>query len=105
MSDKEVFHTIKTTVHTFLPDARVLLFGSRATGKFHSNSDYDLLVVTEKTYRAKTKLNWKSTIHHALVNALELPFDILMNSEKEIASKKELQGHIVRFAIKDAIEI
>ncbi len=105
MSNKEILNTIKSTVHSFFPDARILLFGSRAKGGFHKGSDYDLLVITEKTFAPRTKLNWKTKIHIALVDALELPFDILLNSEKEVNYKKELPGHVVRNAMKEAIEL
>ena len=105
MSNKEIRNTIKSTVHYFLPEARVLLFGSRANGKFHNGSDYDVLVVTEKTFAPRAKLNWQTKIHVALVDALELPFDIILNSEKEIAYKKDLPGHVVRNAMREAIEL
>ncbi len=105
MSNKKILDTIKSIVHSFLPNSRVLIFGSNANGKYYKHSDYDLLVITEKTFAPRTKLNWKSKIHQALVDSLELPFDILLNSEKEIAYKKKLPGHIVRNAMKDAIEL
>ena len=105
MSNKEIRNTVKSAVRSILPDARVLLFGSRANGKSHNGSDYDLLVVTEKTLAPRTKLNWTTKIHVALVDALELPFDILLNSEKEIAYKKDLPGHVIRNAMKEAIEL
>lgn len=105
MSNKEIRNTIKSTVQSIFPDARVLLFGSRANGKFHKGSDYDVLVVTEKTFAPRVKLNWKTKIHQALVDTLEASFDILLNSEKEIAYKKNLPGHVVRNALKEAIEL
>lgn len=105
MSNKEILNTIKSTVHGFLPDARVLLFGSRATGKYHRDSDYDLLVVTEKTYHPRVKMNWESKIRKTLVYSLDAPFDVILQSEKEVASKKELYGHIVRYAMQEAVEL
>lgn len=105
MNQKSAYNTIKSTVRSFLPDATVLLFGSRARGGYAKNSDYDLLIITKKTYPPREKLTWKTKIHYALVDTLEVPFDILLNSREEIAYKKELPGHIVRFAIKDAIEL
>lgn len=105
MNKSEILKNIKVIINSILPDARVLLFGSRVKNKSHKNSDYDLLVITKKTFTPRVKLNWKTKIHVALVNALELPFDILLNSESEIIYKQTLSGHVVRNALKDAIEL
>jgi len=105
MTNKAILNTIKTTVKSYLPDAKVLLFGSRARGNYNSSSDFDVLVVTPKTYSDRVKTNWRIKIHEALVDALELPFDIILNSEKEIASKRKLPGHVVRSAMNEAIEL
>lgn len=98
-------HTIKSTVNSFLPDAQVLLFGSRARGEFAKDSDYDLLIVTQDTFAPRIKMNWESKIRKALVNTLNLPFDIIIQSKKEVSEKRELRGHIVYYAMKDAVEI
>jgi predicted nucleotidyltransferase len=98
-------HTIKSMVNSFLPDAQVLLFGSRARGEFAKDSDYDLLIVTQDTFAPRIKMNWESKIRKALVNTLNLPFDIIIQSKKEVSEKRELRGHIVYYAMKDAVEI
>ena len=105
MSNKEVLNTIKSTVHSFLPDARVLLFGSRATGTSNKNSDYDLLVVTAKNYPPKVKMNWESKIHMALVDSIEAPFDVIFHSKEEVDVYKNYYGHIVRYAMRDGVEL
>ena len=35
--------------------------------------------------------------------SLHIPFDVLLNSEQEVAYKKELPGHVVRWALKEGI--
>ena len=105
MNKQEVLNNIKKVVRSFLPDAKIFLFGSRSKGISNKDSDYDLLLVTKKKLTQRAKLNWKAKIHLALVDALELPFDILLNSESEIKFKQTLSGHIVRNALKDAIEL
>ena len=105
MSNKEILNTIKSTVHTFLPDSRVLLFGSRATGKANKDSDYDVLVVTLKTFSERAKLNWESKIHEAVVEAIDAPVDIVINSNAEISYKKKIHGHYIFNALKEAIEL
>jgi predicted nucleotidyltransferase len=98
-------NTIKSMVNSFLPDAQILLFGSRAREEFSKDSDYDLLIVTRETFAPRVKMNLESKIRKALVNALNMPFDIIIQSKKEVAEKKKLPGHIVHYAMKDAIKI
>jgi predicted nucleotidyltransferase len=105
MSDKTILKTIKSTVKFFLPDAKVLLFGSRARGDYSKDSDFDVLVITAQNLSETKKKNFRIKIHQALVNSLELPFDILLNSETEISIKRKLPGHVVRSAMNEAIEL
>lgn len=79
--------------------------GSRARGEFSSDSDYDLLIITQDTFDPRTKMNWESKIRKALVNELSLPFDVIIQSKKEVSEKKDLYGHIVYYAMKEAVEI
>lgn len=105
MSNKEILSTIKFTVHRFLPDARVLLFGSRARGDFNKQSDFDVLVITKDTFPPKDKREWTGKIGSSLVNILHAPFDIICHSEEEVNAYKNYYGHIVRYALKDAVEL
>lgn len=105
MSPQQTFQSIKSTVQAFLPDAKVLLFGSRARGEATKDSDYDLLVVTNATFAPRIKMDWESKIRKALVAALKAPFDVIVASEKEIAEKENLTGHIVQYAVREGVEI
>ncbi|MCD6013538.1 MAG: polymerase subunit beta [Flavipsychrobacter sp.] len=103
MSQNEIYAAIKNTVLAYLPNARVLLFGSYARGDNNRHSDYDLLIITQKGFSQKEKNNWNTRIHHALVDAIHAPFDILMYNEDEINAKRELPGHIVRTAMREGV--
>ena len=50
-------------------------------------------------------MDWENKIRKALVWSLKAPFDVIVESEKEVKEKKELTGHIVQYAMKEAIEI
>lgn len=103
--NKEISDKINGVVKAYFPDARILLFGSHARGDDNKDSDYDLLVIIKKTVSPREKMDWRSKINKALVYALDAPFDILLNSEEEVQRKKELPGHIVRWALKEGIEL
>lgn len=51
----EILAKIKSVVLEEIPDAKVYLFGSRVTGKIHEESDWDILVLTEKKYPKSVK--------------------------------------------------
>ena len=99
----EVINNIKSVVHSFFPDARVLLFGSMARGDERRNSDYDLLVITKSTFDVEEKISWRSKINKALVKSIHAPVDVILNSEEEIKSKSTLPGHVVQWALKEGI--
>lgn len=105
MSNQEVLNTIKSTVQGFLPDARVLLFGSRARGDHNKQSDFDVLVISKNNFPPKEKREWSGKINSALVTAIHAPFDVIFQSEEEVNIYKNYYGHIVRYAIKEAVEL
>jgi len=96
---------IKSMVNSFLPGSQVLLFGSRASGKEHDESDYDLLIITAATFAPREKMVWENKIRKALVYSLDMPFDVIMQSQSEVNEKKQLTGHIVYYAMKEAVEL
>jgi predicted nucleotidyltransferase len=54
-TDQEILNEIKSTVQEIVPDAKVFLFGSRATGKSHEESDWDILILTKNKYPRSMK--------------------------------------------------
>lgn len=105
MSNKIILKTIKSIVHYFFPNAQILLFGSRARGDYNKNSDFDILIITSATLSPKEKKDWRIKIKKAILDNIAVPIDILINSEKEVAAKRNLPGHIVRWAMKEGIVI
>lgn len=49
-SQNEILANIKSVVQEEIPDAHLYLFGSRVSGNVHEESDWDILVLTEKKY-------------------------------------------------------
>lgn len=44
-ADIYLLRRIKKLVHEIVPDAQIILYGSRARGDAHANSDYDILIL------------------------------------------------------------
>ncbi|MBC7400058.1 MAG: nucleotidyltransferase domain-containing protein [Mucilaginibacter sp.] len=105
MERSEIYKSIRQIVELNLPGSRTLLFGSRARGDDDRYSDYDLLIITPSTFPDKEKIYWSTLLNHAIVKALQIPVDLLINSEEEVTEKQALPGHVVRTAIREGINI
>ena len=95
---------IKDTANKIIPDCRILLFGSRARGDNTNNSDYDFLVITNETIDIRKKRTLKSMLRKELA-LFKIPADIMIQSEDEINSKKEITGHILRQVFKEGVAL
>ncbi len=51
--DKIILDKIARIIRKYLPNAKIIFYGSRARGEGEENSDYDILVITP------TKVDWK----------------------------------------------
>jgi len=98
----KILELIKITAQEILPDAEVMLFGSRARSSSHENSDFDILIVTKQKLIPKEKLTIRTQIRKALLGKGILS-DILIQNSQEIEKNKNLPGHIIRRILKDAI--
>lgn len=105
MNSSTIYSTIKRTVQACLPGARIVLFGSHARGDQDRHSDYDLLIITPKTFTPQEKIHWSTRLDRAIVEAIKAPVDLLLNSDEEISQKQELPGHIIRSAIREGVAL
>jgi len=83
---------------------RIILFGSRARGEATKLSDYDFLIITEKTFPIREKMRIAKAVRKALSEFL-IPSDVIINSEEEVEIKKNRIGCITRYAIEEGIVI
>ncbi len=105
MRTAPIFDTIKQTILSFLPGARIVLFGSHAHGTATDDSDYDLLIITPATLSERDQTNWRTKLHKAVVRAVHAPVDLLLYSEQEAREKCTLPGHIVRIALAEGVTL
>ena len=102
IEDQEILSTIKKVVLEHLPNAEVRLFGSRARETTNTDSDYDILIITEQLLGSKDKFPLKTSIRKELLH-FGIRTDILIQSRKDVSIKRKLPGHIIRNIMKEAI--
>ncbi len=101
-NNAESLSIIREITHRFLPESKVLLFGSRARKDYNPESDYDFLVITSKPIEIRERRILKSMIRKELAR-FKIPADILIQSEEEVNLKKEITGHILKQVIKEGV--
>ena len=101
-TNREILELIKATVCKYLPDAEVMLFGSRARKEAASDSDFDVLIITSLDLSPKQKLPLKTNIRKDLLKE-GIRSDILIQSKKEVKKKRKLPGHIIKNILNEAI--
>jgi predicted nucleotidyltransferase len=77
---------------------RIILFGSYASGKLHSDSDLDLLVVMSGSIDNPRKESVR--IRRALKGLL-IPVDIVVIEEDQLASLSDVPGLVYREAVRN----
>lgn len=81
-TDKEILSEIKRTVQKIVPDAEVILFGRRASGNIHDESDWDILILTNNRANRKLKDKIRESIY-----VLQCKYSVMIQTV--IAGKKE----------------
>jgi len=102
LHNNQIIDIIKLIAHQYLPDAQVLLFGSRARNESRTDSDYDILLIINKNLSPKEKIPIITKIRKSLLQ-FEIRSDILIQSKNEVEKNKNLPGHIIRSILKEAI--
>lgn len=87
---------IQKIVDRFHP-LRIILFGSRARGDAHSDSDFDLLIIAPSD-----KPRWQRTVpvYHALAG-MGVPKDIVWWTPEEIAEWDGVKSHFINTALRE----
>ena len=85
---KEILLKIKNAVTELDPDARIILFGSRARGDFGKDSDWDLLILTRIPASEENKRNIR---YHLL--------DIELETEQVISTLIHHNDHWKNYSV------
>jgi len=103
MKDKHnIRELIKSVATGYFPEAEIMLFGSRSRNSGGPDSDYDILIVTNKQLSSEEKISYRTKIRKELLKE-GVRSDILIQSKAEVEKKKVLPGHIIRNIFKEAI--
>ncbi len=91
--DKDIAKTVKSAVQEFDPSAKVVLFGSRARGDAHKDSDYDFLVLLNLPldFQLKTRILDK-------LYDIELAFDCVLGVLVENSTHWQMQENTPIFS-------
>ncbi len=106
LSNDPNIEKISECVRKVIPNARIILFGSRAKGTARKNSDYDILVIIEpKTIKNEMDI-WKisSKIRNLLAQHL-IPADVIVRTTDIISKSLKRKWTAEHEAIKTGIEI
>ncbi len=81
-SKEEILAKIKSVVLEEIPDAKIYLFGSRVTGKVHEESDWDILILTNKKYPKSVEKDIDQKLFPLSISA-ESVFSFIITTEYE----------------------
>ncbi len=109
MENQNELLKIKETITSTLKDeniddAELFLFGSRARGNFSINSDYDIMIVTQRKIAIREKIKLFTRLTGVLAKK-RYNVDIVIKSVDEVNYYRTKIGHIVRSAFNEGILI
>ena len=77
---------------------KMILFGSRARGDYTINSDWDILIVTEKPVDRETKKKYIVESRRRIIKKIDEPIDIIMIDKNHYNKYKNIYGDIAGIA-------
>lgn len=82
MRRQQLFQQVKNIVHSFDPEARVFLYGSRARGDHKKLSDWDFFVLTSREFDYKQKDLLRDKLYETELEANTLIGSIIESRER-----------------------
>lgn len=103
MKYTEELQRIRNLISKFFEDngikiKGIILFGSMARGDFSNYSDYDFLIITERTFTVKEKMEISKKVREHLA---KVAVDIILKSQSEIEAQKNQIGTVTREALRE----
>ncbi|MDO8727325.1 MAG: nucleotidyltransferase domain-containing protein [Candidatus Methanoperedens sp.] len=99
---------IKTNISKILQNAgtsaKIILFGSRSREEFTKFSDYDILLIIDRTIEIREKMNLSKKIREYLAKS-GIDIDVIIKSDEEVQFLRDKPGSIVRNALKEGVAL
>jgi len=93
---KYVLEQIKKTTNP----QKIYLFGSYATGKETTESDFDLCIISDKK---KRKIELLREIRFATIDKIDIPMDLIIYRDKEFAARVAIKNSFEREIIENGV--
>ncbi len=97
-------HVLKALQNIGASAQRIILFGSRARKDFTRFSDYDILIITNRTFEINEKMRISKNIRTYLAK-MGIDVDVIIKSDNEVEVLKDKPGSIVRNALKEGVAL
>ena len=97
-------HVLKALQNIGASAQKIILFGSRARKDFTRFSDYDILIITNRTFEIDEKMRISKNIRTYLAK-LGIDVDVIIKSDNEVEVLKDKPGSIVRNALKEGVAL
>ncbi len=97
-------HVLNTLQNIGASAQRIILFGSRARKDFTRFSDYDILIITNRTFEINEKMRISKNIRTYLAK-MDIDVDVIIKSDNEVEVLKDKPGSIVRNALKEGVAL
>jgi len=91
-----ILSVVKKKIHEIDPEARIILFGSRARDNFHKDSDWDFLILTKMKVTQALKNKIFDTLFEAELEIEEVLTGIVQNQNEWENIRKRLFTKIYR---------
>ena len=91
---------IMTITKQLVPDAKIILFGSRARGDYTKESDFDIAVITPQATDKRTLF---SKLNKAIYQEIRKPIDLVLYTPEEYEQGK--YGFLPELIEKEGIEL
>ena len=101
--NKEIQKLLKETFGK-LDYEKIILFGSRARDDFSEGSDYDILIIVQKSLAIEEKMRLLARLRKELAKK-GIDADIIIKSNDEVEYYKDKIGSVVKTALKEGVAL
>lgn len=96
----------KVIIQSKITLENIILFGSRATGDFEEDSDFDILITIKNDIDTEQKREpWKNVYHELHKDFPVTPFDIIIKTMKDFEDERDVVNTISNEAYIEGIKI